>query len=60
MLQNPQELPPDLLALLEKRTGEDRRKPVDEETGALRPEEIPGGVERRKGSRRAEESDVAE
>lgn len=56
MLEHPQDLPADLLALLEKRTGEDRRKPIDEAAGSIRPEDIPGGVERRKGPRRAEES----
>ncbi len=62
MLEHPQDLPADLLALLEKRTGEDRRQPVNEATGegVVRPEDIPGGVERRKGPRRAEESDGAE
>lgn len=62
MLENPLDLPEDLLALVEKRTGKDRRQPVNEATGegVVRPEDIPGGVERRKGPRRAEESDEDE
>jgi hypothetical protein len=58
MLENPLDLPDDLLSLLEKREGKDRRRPVDEATGkdVAPPEDIPGGVERRKGPRRAEES----